>query len=135
MIKDSADKNKKDIYIMIVDDEEMVLEVTSLIIAKMGFRPLSFSHSPEALNFFKNNYQMIDLVLMDMVMPEMIGKNLFKALREIRPDIKGILLSGWIEEDKAEDAKKIDQWGFQEILRKPIEKEALEKSLERVLAL
>ena len=116
--------------IMIVDDEEMVLKVTCIIISKMGLKPLAFKSSSKALDYYKVNYESINLVLLDMIMPEMNGKELFLSMKEINPDVKAILLSGWIDKD---ENKNIHDIGLVDFLHKPIEKAVLETNIRKAL--
>jgi CheY-like chemotaxis protein len=118
--------------IMVVDDEEMVLQVTCIIISKMGFRPLAFSNSIKALEYYKENYQRISLVLLDMIMPGMNGKELFLAMKEIHSPIKAMLLSGWIDK---EETTNINEIGLVNFLHKPIEKSVLETNILQALKL
>ena len=118
--------------IMVVDDEEMVLQVTCIIISKMGLRPLSFTSSIKALEYYREHYNDISLVLLDMIMPEMNGKELFLEMKNINPPIKAMLLSGWIDK---EETTNINDIGLVDFLHKPIEKAVLEKNILKALDL
>jgi CheY-like chemotaxis protein len=133
--KGDSDLNKTETseenpVIMIVDDEEMILQVTCLIISKMGLRPMAFSSSIKALEYYSKHYRKISLIILDMIMPEMNGRDLFLSLKAINPSIKGILLSGWVDTDSTDE---ITTLGLSGILHKPIEKAVLEESILRAL--
>jgi len=116
--------------IMIVDDEEMILQVSCLIIAKMGLRPLAFSSSVKALEYYNRHGGDISLIILDMIMPEMNGNELFRSMKKINPAVKGLMLSGWSDSDLSDDIKSL---GFLGILHKPIEKKVLEEAILRAL--
>ncbi len=124
----AADSEKQ--TIMVVDDEEMVLQVTCIIISKMGLRPLAFKSSSKALDYYRDHHRTVSLVLLDMIMPEMNGKELFLSMKEINPSVKAILLSGWIDKDENENINDI---GLVDFLHKPIEKAVLESNILQAL--
>lgn len=126
------DRAKDNKIVMVVDDEEMILKVTCIIISKMGLRPLAFSQSRKALDYYRLHYREIDLVLLDMVMPDINGRELFERMKKINPSVLAILLSGWIEENEGET--DFQALGLMEFLRKPVEKSILEEAVQRVLA-
>ena len=124
----AADSEKQ--TIMVVDDEEMVLQVTCIIISKMGLRPLAFKSSSKALDYYRDHHNTVSLVLLDMIMPDMNGKELFLSMKEINPTVKAILLSGWIDKDENENINNI---GLVDFLHKPIEKAVLENNILKAL--
>ncbi len=81
--------------ILLVDDEEMILEVTREILTVLGYRVLVAGGGEEAIKICAGTNGAIDLVILDMMMPAMGGKETFDGLREIRPDLKIILSSGY----------------------------------------
>ncbi len=81
--------------VLVVDDEEMVVKVTKDMLAGLGYRVLTARSGPEALKIFESTAKGIDLVLLDMIMPEMNGEQTFEKLKEIRPDVRVILCSGY----------------------------------------
>lgn len=125
-----TDASEENQAIMIVDDEEMILQVTCLIISKMGLRPLAFSSSVKALEYYSKHHEKVSLIILDMIMPEMNGRDLFLSMKAINPLIKGILLSGWVDTDTTDE---INTLGLSGILHKPIEKVVLEESILQAL--
>jgi len=81
--------------VLVVDDEEMVIKVTKDMLAGLGYRVLTARSGPEALEIFESTSKGIDLVLLDMIMPGMNGEQIFEKLKEIRPDVRVILCSGY----------------------------------------
>jgi PAS domain S-box-containing protein len=81
--------------ILIVDDEPVILEIGALMLRKLGYEVTACVDAREALELYRKDWQSFDLVLLDMVMPKLGGRELFLALREINPGIKALLASGF----------------------------------------
>ncbi len=92
--KELSTKSYKD-TIFIIDDEETVLETTTELMQEMGYTVFSSQNPLEAVELYKEAYSQIDLVLLDMIMPEMGGAETYKKLKEINKDIKVIITSGY----------------------------------------
>jgi len=80
--------------VMLVDDEEMIRGIGRDILEDLGYRVVSFERGPEALDYLKSEGG-IDLVILDMIMPEMSGKEVFRSIKEIDNSIPVILSSGF----------------------------------------
>lgn len=81
--------------VLIVDDEEMILKVGKKMLEKMSHKVFAASSGKEAIEVFKEERDHIDLVVLDMIMPEMGGKETFERIREINPDVKILISSGY----------------------------------------
>jgi PAS domain S-box-containing protein len=81
--------------ILIVDDEEVVREVGAEMLRELGYRVTTCKDGQEAVEYYKKTWSYIDLVVLDMVMPELGGKDAFIAMREINPHVRAILSSGY----------------------------------------
>ena len=86
-------KEKK--TLLLVDDEEMILEVTRRLLEKLGYTVLAARSGKEAIDIYKSNQEKIDGVIMDMIMPEMGGGETFDRLKAVNPHIKVLLSSGY----------------------------------------
>lgn len=84
--------------ILLVDDEEIIVDITSRMLAKLGFTVVSAHDGIEALELFLQHKKEIRLVLSDVSMPRMNGWETLTALRQISPGIPVILASGYSEE-------------------------------------
>jgi CheY-like chemotaxis protein len=116
--------------VLFVDDEEMLLEVGSLMLQRLGYNVLSTSNGQEAIEIFKRNE--IDVVILDMRMPGMNGDEVCRQLKKIKPKIKIILASGYVKfysEDFLIDC------GFDDIIDKPFTIEHLSEKIENILSL
>ncbi|MDD5168334.1 MAG: response regulator, partial [Syntrophales bacterium] len=87
--------------------------------------------SVEALEEFRARPHYFDLVITDMVMPDMVGTELARECLRIRPDIPVILCTGFSEEVTAENVKAI---GVREFIMKPIVKRQLGAAIRQALA-
>jgi PAS domain S-box-containing protein len=83
--------------VLLVEDEPGLLAMTSIVLGRQGYKVLKATNGTEALGIVNNEGKNIDLVVTDMVMPEMGGKLLADWLRAIRPDIQVLFTSGYTD--------------------------------------
>ena len=81
--------------ILVVDDDEIVRQVLEMLLKDLGYEVVSASDPYEAISIFDLNKDSIDLVISDMIMPKLNGKELFYKLKEIKKNLKFVLLSGY----------------------------------------
>jgi len=98
--------------ILLVDDEEILRKTGSALLSSCGYRVLTASDGEEAVHTFRKNQDVIDLVILDLVMPRMNGKDCFMLLREIRPSLPIIISSGFSRGQDIDDLLKIGVSGF-----------------------
>jgi PAS domain S-box-containing protein len=116
--------------VMIVDDEGMLVALAEEMLAGLGYEPVGFSSSSTALQAFLANAQRFDLVLTDEAMPDLVGTELARQIRLIRPEVPIILMSG---HGGAALANRAAAMGVNEVLHKPLQRADLAESLARVL--
>ena len=116
--------------ILIVDDEEIIRLTVNDILESLGYQTLTAINGREALEIFKEKKDEIDLVLMDMIMPEMNGKECFFELIKIKPDVKIVLSSGFTREN---DINDLIDLGLRAFIRKPFHTAELSKVLAEAL--
>jgi PAS domain S-box-containing protein len=116
--------------ILLVDDEAQVLAVTRKMLEYLGYRTIAARNGQEAVDLYGRMKKEIDLVLLDMVMPEMSGGKVFQVLREINPDVRVILLSGYSVDGQA---KEIMGRGCRGFLQKPVSLGELSQKIDEVL--
>ena len=93
--------------ILVVDDEEIVRDLTLEVLSAHGYNVLLAQDGLEAIHVYKAFEHTIDLVLLDMIMPQMGGKEAYEKLKEINPDIKVLFCSGHGSDHKVcEELKK-----------------------------
>ena len=102
--------------IVIVDDEEMVLtSIRSFLSLETSYEVSSFTSAREALEYVTNNN--VDLVISDYLMPEMDGISFLGKVREAKPDIPRIILTGYADKENA--IKAINDVGLFQYIEKP----------------
>jgi len=116
--------------ILFVDDEEWVHDIGRQILQNMGYRSLTAKSGREAIDVYKERWREIDMVIVDMTMPDMGGGETFERLREINPDIKGLLSSGY---DLNGEASEILALGCQGFIQKPFTMKELSEKLRETL--
>jgi CheY-like chemotaxis protein len=80
---------------LLVEDDEMVRSMTEIILKNLGHKVISASGPEEALEIFEKEYASIDLLITDVVMPKMNGKELHDRLKSICPELKVLFMSGY----------------------------------------
>jgi len=93
--KDSEKLIKQTGNVLLVDDEADVLKICMSVLEKIGYRVLSAEDGQEAIKLYRNNKDEIDIVLLDMIMPNMSGGEVYDRLKEINPEVKVLLSSGY----------------------------------------
>ncbi len=112
--------------VLLVDDEEMVLEVTGELLEALGYTVYSFKTGREALDFYKKAWKTIDVVVLDMIMPGMSGGETFDALKKVNPGVLVILSSGYGMEGQVID---ILNRGVKSFIQKPFRIEELARKI------
>lgn len=102
--------------ILLVDDEPMIRDTGSAILKSFGYQVLVAPNGLEAIRLYHENNERIDLVILDMIMPDMIGRDCFAELKKIRPDVKVLLASGFSRE---EDLREMKEQGLAGFISKP----------------
>ena len=118
--------------ILLVDDEEVILKVTREILESLGYLVMSANSGQEALSLFKEKYQEIDLIILDMVMPDLKGSQTYDGLKEVYPQVKVLLSSGYSIDGQA--ASLIER-GCRAFIQKPYTVSELSKKVREVLAM
>jgi PAS domain S-box-containing protein len=116
--------------VMVVDDERALVALAEETLAALGYEPVGFDSSAAALAAFRSEPERFDLVISDEAMPELTGTELAREIRQCRPDIPIILVSGL---GGTQLAKVAAATGVSEVLRKPVQRRDLAESLARVL--
>jgi signal transduction histidine kinase/ActR/RegA family two-component response regulator len=116
--------------ILIVDDEEPLLELTTDTLRELGYRPIGFSSAIAALRAFRADPGAFDALVTDQRMPGIPGDRLIREIRRVRPLIPVILVSGYVGEAAAPGS---DSGWADEVLVKPLRVNALATSLARLL--
>ena len=116
--------------ILFVDDEKGAVDAIQPMLGNLGYKVTARTSSIEALEAFRNNPQGFDLVITDMTMPNMTGKDLAKKLMSIRSDIPIILCTGFSEQIDEHMAKAM---GISAYVMKPIVRREIANTIREVL--
>jgi two-component system cell cycle sensor histidine kinase/response regulator CckA len=81
--------------VLLVDDEQLVLDIGCQMVKRLGFDAIGAASGREAIKIFQENRETIDIVILDMMMPDLGGRETVNALREIKPDANIVLSSGY----------------------------------------
>lgn len=98
--------------ILLVDDEPSVTEPTAMLLERLGFTVLKALSGAAAMEIFQNNWKRIDLVILDLILPNMSGKDLYYKFREMDPHVKVLLSSGFSQSGQAEELLDSGCLGF-----------------------
>lgn len=115
--------------VLLVDDEELVLDVARSMLERLGFSVITASNGKEAVEIFAMHRHEIRYVLLDLTMPLMNGEEALQALREMDPDLRIILSSGYSERDVSE---RFAGQGVAAFIQKPYQLSQLRDVLSRI---
>ena len=116
--------------ILLVDDDAQIVEMTSQMLATLGYRVIPADSAADALRLFSDIPNNIDLVITDQTMPEMTGEMLIGRLRELRPDLPTIICTGYSE---TMDMQKAREQGIDAFLMKPVDIMDVARTIRQIL--
>jgi len=117
--------------ILLVEDEEGLRSLNARGLRSRGYSVIEASNGIEAMEFFEENNDNVDLVVSDVVMPEMDGPTLLKAMRERNPEVKIIFVSGYAEDAFEKSLPENEQFAF---LPKPFTLSQLVAAVKETMA-
>jgi PAS domain S-box-containing protein len=126
----SEDVRHGDETVLLVDDEDVIIEVSLEILNALGYRVFTARSGKEAIKVYKKNKDKINLIILDMIMPDMGGGKVYDRIKEINPDIKVLLSSGYSIEGQATEILKRGCNGF---IQKPFNISELSQIIKKVL--
>lgn len=116
--------------LLVVDDDDSVREFTVRMLKTLGYNVLSATDGRKALELFKSQAPQINLIITDMVMPNMTGGQFVEAVRQVDKDMKVMFVSGYGPNDTAEGAALGKSVAF---FQKPYTRDQLSKKIRDVL--
>ena len=117
--------------ILLVDDEQPLVEIGKQMLQRLGYTVDTRTSSVEALELFKANPDRFDLVITDIVMPNMTGEKLAEKIMEIRSNVPVILCTGYSEKITRKQASEM---GIQSFLMKPLVMRDLATTVRQALS-
>lgn len=116
--------------ILVIDDEDIVRIMLEIGLQKMGYKVLVAERAAEGIDLYKKNRDAIDLVVLDMIMPEMKGSDCFRELKKLNSTIKVIIASGYTRQENVEELIEEGLAGF---IHKPFKIEQLSTLIQEIL--
>ncbi|MBU1193283.1 MAG: response regulator [Proteobacteria bacterium] len=116
--------------VLLVDDEQEVINVGKNFLEKLGYTPMIARNGLEAVEIFKLYHKDISLVVLDLVMPVMDGKQAFSEIKEIKKEAKILISTGYAVDDKIEGFLNKDSHGF---IQKPFSLNEFASALRKIL--
>ena len=116
--------------ILLIDDEEMILDVGKSMLEKLGYHVLAAAAGGQAVEIYRKRAHEIDLIILDLIMPEMNGRETYDRLKEIAPGAKVLFSSGYSKEGVADALLRDAAAGF---IQKPFDMEKLSRNVRQAL--
>lgn len=116
--------------ILLVDDEQMVLDVGQTMLQKMGYTAITAQGGRSAIALLNQSNAPPDLIVLDLIMPDVSGEKAFEAIREIHPNLPILLASGYSINDQA---RQILDKGGNGFIQKPFNMDELSRKIREVL--
>ena len=116
--------------LLLVDDEEIIIDVGKEILETLGYKVFIARSGREAIEKYRKNHDTIHMVILDMIMPDMGGGDTYGAFKEINPNVKVLLSSGYSIDGQATEIMDRGCNGF---IQKPFTIKSLSKKLREIL--
>jgi len=116
--------------ILLVDDEDMIIDVGQGMLKALGYTVLVARGGKEAIELYRANKDNIDMVILDMIMPQIGGGKAYDRMKKINPDIKVLLSSGYSINGQAEEILDRGCDGF---IQKPFNMSQFSQKIREIL--
>ena len=116
--------------VLLADDEDEIIDVSQAVLKKLGYEILIARGGKEAIKVYRKNRKKIDIVILDMIMPDMGGGDVYDRLKEINPKIRVLLSSGYSIDGQASEILARGCNGF---IQKPFNLKQLSRKIGEVL--
>ena len=116
--------------VLFVDDEDMIIEIAEEMFEQLGYKVVIARSGKEAIEIYEENKEQIDIVLLDMIMPDMSGSDTYDRMKGFNPDIKVLLASGYSINGQATEIMDRGCNGF---IQKPFKMKELSQKLRVIL--
>ncbi len=117
--------------ILLIDDEDIIIDIGGQILERLGYRALIARSGKEAIEIYRTNKNKINIVILDMIMPDMGGGETYDRLKKINPEIKVLLSSGYSINGQAAEIMNRGCNGF---IQKPFNVEQLSRKIRDILS-
>ncbi|MFH1292922.1 MAG: response regulator [Pseudomonadota bacterium] len=116
--------------VLLIDDDEMVVDVGERLLKNSGYDVVSAKTGKEGIEVFRESHGRIDMVILDMILPDMGGGDTYDRLKEINPGIKVLLASGY---DIDYQGRDIMERGCDGFIQKPFNMSDLLEKIREIL--
>ncbi len=117
--------------ILLADDEEMIRNLASMLLKRLGYKVITAEDGKKAVEIYQVLGHQIQLVVLDMVMPGMSGRDAFLAMRKINPEVIAILSTGYVND---EIAHRLIREGVVDFIQKPYKLANLSRIVESAMS-
>ena len=124
-------ENKLDnITVLVVDDEPSILESLSEYLLAMNYNVIKCDTGSAALDTFESNNTGIDVIILDMILPDMGGREVYEKMYKIDPELNVIIMTGYSTVNDIDYVKKL---GVKKVLYKPFHYNILDSMLQEIM--
>ena len=116
--------------ILVVDDEEIIRNMANKMLRRLGYDVVTKTDGMEGLSYYREHHQEVDLVILDMIMPNMDGRDCFRALKRVNPEVQAILSTGY---SLNQTVQEILDEGLLGVINKPYEFNQIADVVSRAL--
>lgn len=116
--------------LLLVEDNDELRELLRSFLENQGYEVLCAKDGKEALRIFENLQKPVDLILTDLVMPYMSGKELVEQARKYEPEVKVLYMSGYVDQKVLDEATQAEGFRF---IQKPFGLDVLLKKIRAIL--
>ena len=116
--------------VLLVDDEPMIIDVGSAMLKNLGYFVYTAGNGSEAIDLYSTHGAEIDLIILDMIMPELSGEETFNRLKTIDPAVRVLLSSGYSLDGQAEKILAAGCCGF---IQKPFNMSHFSQKIRAIL--
>ena len=116
--------------VLFVDDEDMITEVAEDLLNLLGYKTLIARSGKETIEIYEGNAKQISMVILDMIMPDMSGGEVYDRLKKINPKVKVLLSSGYSTDGRVNEILDRGCNGF---IQKPYNMKELSQKLREIL--
>ena len=116
--------------VLLVEDEKIMLDLLEKVLLQHGYQIFTATDGEKALEIYRRHKQEIDIVVLDIGLPKVAGKDVLLQMKQQNPDVKLVVASGYIE---PELKSYIDQAGIQHFIHKPYSPDEILKTLQSLM--
>jgi DNA-binding response OmpR family regulator len=117
--------------VLVIDDDDLVADICRQILQRSGYDVVVARSGKEAIDVFKGNQTGIDMVILDMILPDMSGRDIYDRLKIVNPDLNVLFVSGYAMDAQMEDIMEGGGDGF---IQKPFNMDTLLEKTREILA-